>query len=154
MQPTTRPLPELMWSLGYGGLLPFLALSAALMYETSLPGLENVRLDWWLAAYAAIILSFLGAVHWGVTLGMLDKLEQRERTHLLLFSVVPGVLTWFALLLPIQGALFALAGLVTLVYVADTRLLFRLLPDDYRKMRRNLTIAVTCSLIASGIVAG
>ena len=85
---------------------------------------------------------------------MLDKLEQRERTHLLLFSVVPGVLAWFALLLPIQGALFALAGLVTLVYVADTRLLFRLLPDDYRKMRRNLTIAVTCSLIASGIVAG
>ena len=80
MQPTTRPLPELMWSLGYGGLLPFLALSAALMYETSLPGLENVRLDWWLAAYAAIILSFLGAVHWGVTLGMLDKLEQREST--------------------------------------------------------------------------
>ena len=95
MQPK-RALPKVMWWLGYGGLVPFFALAVALLLGSDLPLLENVRLDWWLAAYAAIILSFLGAVHWGVALGMQDTLNERELGQLLMFSVVPSVLAWFA----------------------------------------------------------
>ena len=150
MQPT-RPLPKLMWWLGYGGLVPFFGLAVALLLGTSVPLLENVRLDWWLAAYAAIILSFLGAVHWGVALGMQDKLTESELGKLLLFSVVPSVLAWFALLLPIKIALWVLAGLILLAYVVDSLLLFRKLAADYGKMRLHLTIIVVLLLVAAGV---
>ena len=146
-----RPLPRLMWWLGYGGLLPFAVLSVALLLGSSLPWLENVRLDWWLAAYAAIILSFLGAVHWGVALGMQDKLDEHDLGKLLLFSVVPSVLAWFSLLLPIKWALFLLAGLVVLAYIVDSLLLFKRLSADYGKMRLQLTVIVVLLLVAAGV---
>ncbi|WGZ92516.1 MAG: DUF3429 domain-containing protein [Candidatus Thiothrix putei] len=153
MQPK-RALPKVMWWLGYGGLLPFFALTVALLLGSDLPLLENVRLDWWLAAYAAIILSFLGAVHWGVALGMQDTLNERDLGKLLLFSVVPSVLAWFALLLPIQVALFVLAGLVVFAYVVDASLLFGKLASDYGKMRLHLTVIVTLLLAAAGVAVG
>ncbi|OQX06794.1 MAG: DUF3429 domain-containing protein [Thiothrix lacustris] len=150
MQPK-RALPKVMWWLGYGGLVPFFALTVALLLGFGLPLLDGVRLDWWLAAYAAIILSFLGAVHWGVALGMQETLEARELSKLLLFSVVPSVLAWFALLLPVQVALFALAGLVILSYVADALLLFGKLSSGYGKMRLHLTVVVALLLVAAGV---
>lgn len=153
MQPK-RALPKVMWWLGYGGLVPFFALAVALLLGSDLPLLENVRLDWWLAAYAAIILSFLGAVHWGVALGMQDTLNERELGQLLMFSVVPSVLAWFALLLPIQWALFVLAGLVVFAYVVDALLLFGKLASDYGKMRLHLTVIVTLLLAAAGVAVG
>ncbi len=153
MQPK-RALPKVMWWLGYGGLVPFFALTVALLLGSGLPLLENVRLDWWLAAYAAIILSFLGAVHWGVALGMQDTLNERELGQLLMFSVVPSVLAWFALLLPIQWALFVLAALVVFAYVVDARLLFGKLASDYGKMRLHLTVIVTLLLAAAGVAVG
>lgn len=153
MQPK-RALPNVMWWLGYGGLVPFFALTVALLLGSGLPLLNNVRLDWWLVAYAAIIVSFLGAVHWGVALGMQDTLNERELGQLLMFSVVPSVLAWFALLLPIQWALFVLAGLVVFAYVVDALLLFGKLASDYGKMRLHLTVIVTLLLAAAGVAVG
>ncbi|QQZ27566.1 DUF3429 domain-containing protein [Thiothrix subterranea] len=150
MQPK-RALPTVMWRLGYGGLVPFFALTVALLLGMDVPLLESVRLDWWLAAYAALILSFLGAVHWGVALGMQDTLNESELGKLLLFSVVPSVLAWFALLLPIQWALFVLAGLVVFAYVVDALLLFDKLSSSYGKMRLHLTVIVALLLVAAGV---
>lgn len=150
MQPK-RSLPQLMWWLGYGGLVPFFVLTVAILLSADVPLLENARLDWWLAAYAAIILSFLGAVHWGVALGMQDTLTESELGKLLLFSVVPSVLAWFALLLPIKIALWVLASLIVLAYLVDSRLLFNKLAADYGKMRLHLTIIVALLLVAAGV---
>lgn len=150
MQPN-RSLPTVMWWLGYGGLVPFFGLTVALLLGASVPLLENARVDWWLAAYAAIILSFLGAVHWGVALGMQDRLTESELSKLLLFSVVPSVLAWFALLLPIKIALWAMAGLIVVTYVVDAALLFRQLSADYGKMRLHLTVIVALLLVAAGV---
>ena len=150
MQPK-RALPTVMWWLGYGGLVPFFALTVALLLGMDVPLLESVRLDWWLAAYAAIILSFLGAVHWGVALGLQDTVDERELGKLLLFSVVPSVLSWFALLLPIQLTLFVLAVLVVFAYIVDTVLLFKYLSADYGKMRLNLTVIVALLLVVAGV---
>ncbi|UOG90663.1 MAG: DUF3429 domain-containing protein [Candidatus Thiothrix sulfatifontis] len=150
MQPK-RALPRVMWWLGYGGLLPFFALTVALLLGVNVPLLESVRLDWWLAAYAGLILSFLGAVHWGVALGMQDTLNESELGQLLLFSVVPSVLAWLALLLPIQWALFVLAALIAFSYVVDALLLFEKLSSSYGKMRLHLTVIVVLLLVAAGV---
>lgn len=65
-----KALPRVAWWLGYGGLLPFLALTVLLLLgEGWLPaGMMHSHLAFGLAAYAAVIASFLGAVHWGVVL--------------------------------------------------------------------------------------
>lgn len=148
-----RVLPKIIWWLGYGGLLPFFILTGALLLGASLPFLENARLGWWLAAYAATVLTFIGAMHWIVALGMQNSLNERELAELLLFSVVPTMVAWFALLLPINITLFVLAGLIIVAYVADSVLLFRKLEPGYQKMRLHLSVIVTLLLLLAGTVA-
>lgn len=87
-----KTLPTVAWVLGYGGLIPFFVLAVlVLLGNEFLPqqGITTSQLALWLAAYAAVILSFLGAVHWGVVLGMLDKLNPDETNSLLIYSVTP-----------------------------------------------------------------
>ena len=48
--------------LGYGGLLPFLFLAGAVVLGIRLPLAPAPSL---LVGYGAIILSFIGALHWG-----------------------------------------------------------------------------------------
>lgn len=146
-----KPLPQVMYWLGYGGLIPFFILTVALLLDISLPLPEAFRLDWWLAAYAAIVLTFIGAIHWGVALGMQDNLADAELGKLLLFSVIPSVVAWFSLLLPINIALLVLGVLTILAYVADSILLFDKLTSSYQKMRLHLTVIVTLLLFAAGV---
>lgn len=150
-QQPVRQLPKIMWWLGYGGLIPFFVLTVALLMGISPPLLEDGRLGWWLAAYAAVVLSFIGAVHWGVALGMQDRLEESELGKLLLFSVVPTLVAWFSLLLPTYLTLFVLAALVVFAYFADSVLLFRKLAPGYGKMRLHLTVIVSLLLVAAGV---
>ncbi|MFC7474774.1 DUF3429 domain-containing protein [Dankookia sp. GCM10030260] len=60
-----QPLPRPTLWLGLAGLLPF--LGTALLAWTAPPDWRGVALHA-LAAYGAVILSFLGAVHWGLAL--------------------------------------------------------------------------------------
>ena len=53
----------LIQTLGYGGLIPFVGL-AALLWLVDRPLQPWVGAG--LAAYAALIVSFLGGVHWGI----------------------------------------------------------------------------------------
>ncbi len=146
-----KPLPRLAWLLGYGGLLPFFILTVAVLLGTSLPLLGNARLDWWLVAYAAIILSFLGAVQWGVVLGLQDWLDEREIGRMLTYSVVPALLAWFTLLLPVNVALLAMGVLIVLAYIMDTLWLFGRLKSEYAKLRLHLTIVSALLLFAAGV---
>lgn len=146
-----KQLPKIMWWLGYGGLIPFFVLTVALLLGKPLLFLDQARLGWWLAAYAAVVLSFIGAVHWGVALGMQDRLQESELGKLLLFSVVPTVVAWFALLLPTNITLLVLAVLIVMAYFADSVLLFRKLAAGYGRMRLHLTVIVTLLLFAAGV---
>lgn len=146
-----KPLPRLAWLLGYGGLLPFFILTIAVLLGASLPLLGNARLDWWLVAYAAIILSFLGAVHWGVVIGLQDWLNERETRRMLLYSVVPALLAWFTLLLPVNIALLIMGVLIVGAYIIDALWLFDRLKSDYAKLRLHLTIVSALLLFAAGV---
>ena len=75
--------------LGYLGLIPFIFLSTALWvvqveyYAT----VENALLT-----YAAIILSFMGAIYWGVAINNSANPEKK----LLILGVIPALIAWFA----------------------------------------------------------
>ena len=148
-----KPLPLTAWILGFGGVIPFLALFLALLPGFS-PGFADSReITLWLLAYAAIILSFLGAIHWGVALARGDDTaNNRSANWSFLYGIMPALLAWFALLLPHNIALFLMAGLVMLAYGADAILLFKRLNSDYSILRLYLTAAVTLLLLASGFV--
>ena len=95
--------------LGHAGLLPFVA-SAALVWW--LPPEAAARVVAALLAYAALILSFLGGIHWGI--GFRDG-----GSWPFVWGVMPSLGAWPALLLPNRAGLVLLGVLLLLCYGVD-----------------------------------
>ena len=143
--PTALPT-SVAW-LGYGGLLPLVALAGIGWWTPDTPLWGTALL-----AYGAVILSFVGALHWGFAMA-LGELSDRERTHRFVWSVVPSLLAWPAVLLPMAGG----AALLIVGFAAhlaqDLRLASRAaLPAWYLPLRWRLTVTA-CVCLALGAVA-
>jgi len=152
--PTTRgePLPPAVAWLGYAGVLPFIGAALA-------PWVDPTHASLWeyaLLAYGAVIVSFVGALHWGVAMTAAragDGLDRRW-TALYAWSVVPSLLAWAALLthaVLARGTAWAVALLVLAFlahYVRDRRLAPVVkLPSWYLPLRLQLTtVACLCLL--------
>lgn len=133
------PLPGLAWLLGLGGLIPFagLGLGAAL-------GWAELRFP--LLAYGATILAFLGAVHWGLALQAVPDERPAERVRLVL-GVLPSLVAWVALLLPVGLGLAVLAGAILLTAAMETvAAQARLMPAGYLRLRWVLSIGAALCL--------
>ena len=141
-------LPRSAVWLGYGGLLPFLFLApASLLAGHHAPILSDA-----LFAYGAIILSFVGALHWGFAM-TLSGLSDRQRTASFVWSIIPALLAWPAILLspPLSGLLL-ISGFVA-HYWQDSRLDASVsLPAWYLPLRFRLTV-VACLCLAAGSFA-
>jgi hypothetical protein len=126
--------------LGYAGLIPFVAAAGGLLMGP--PALQALALRS-LLAYGAIILSFMGAVHWGLAMAS----TRDDAVTQLSLSVLPGLLGWVALLLPaVPACLLLLAGFTTL-YWFDLRAAPRgAVPDWYPALRLPLTTGVLLCL--------
>lgn len=140
----THP-PQLAWLLGLAGLIPF--ISGALgIWITPLgwrPFVLEALLD-----YAAVILAFMGAIHWGLAM----RAEQDDlRAQLQLgLSVIPPLVGWatisFGLPVALAIPLFVLAFVG--LYLADLRAVrLGLAPIWYRPLRKLLTLLVSLSLL-------
>lgn len=132
-------------ALGIGGLIPFYAL-ALLSW--------NDRLYAWaldsVTGYAAVILAFLGAVHWGRALADLD---QRNHIGTLLFGIMPAMIGWLAVMLPVEfGLPMLIAGLV-FVWGSEQMVFFEVLPIWYRHLRHLLTAAAVLALVIAWAAA-
>lgn len=129
------PLSALI--LGLAGVVPF-AVSALAM--TGFLGID-VSLAWRsLQAYAAVILSFLGAVHWGAAIGKIGDESTLARS--LGFSVLPCLAAWVILIAQLSPAVSLVALILAFVgqYLADRRAALQgLLPAWYRRLRQILT---------------
>jgi len=144
----TRPLPMFAILLGLGGLLPFAACGlGALSPDPALADRSLLAL----VAYGAVILAFLGGVHWGFALdgsGTPTVRVQRLRFGL---SVSPSLVGWAALLLaflglPLVALALLMAGVVatTLVEARATRQ--DLMPQSYMRLRWVLSAGVLVCL--------
>ena len=91
---TPGPLPPGLVALGYAGVLPFVACVLAVALLEGEGRAFAVRA---LVAYGAVILSFLGAVHWGL---LLRQPGAAARVRLAIGGVLPSLAGWVALLLP------------------------------------------------------
>lgn len=137
--------------LGALGLLPFIAGAAGVWLLDEPRHGAALSL---LSTYAAVILSFMGAIHWGLAMG--DPAQAAGRRMAL--SVVPALLAWFALSLPPGGTLVTLGIGYLGVYALDARAIaVGHAPPWYRRLRLPLTAGVLACLgaaIAALLVRG
>ena len=136
-------LPQLARLLGFAGLVPFIAFSTGTW--TTLPIMQNAHFV--LMTYAAVILSFMGAVHWGLAMSGSNTTAKVQ----LGASVLPALLGWVALLIPMLYGYILLAACFIVLLMADTIAGSKgLVPDWYLPMRFILTtVVVLCLLIAA-----
>lgn len=138
----SRIPPRLVALLGYGGLLPFLALAALAWLDPA----RQARWSGALLEYGAVILAFVGALHWALAM-QATTLAQARRAQAYAWSVVPALIAWGALqLAPGPAALLLVVGF-TLHLWADRTLAARMpLPAWYLPLRLRLT-AVACACL-------
>nr|WP_315429326.1 DUF3429 domain-containing protein [uncultured Albidiferax sp.] len=141
-QPQSLP-PTVAW-LGYGGLLPFIALALAAVLDSA----PHYAWGAALRTYGAVILAFVGALHWGFAMA-LAGLDARQRQRRFVWSVVPSLLAWPALLVPPWLALGLLVVGFLAHYAQDLRLArMASLPTWYLPLRLRLTtVACVCLLL-------
>jgi len=133
-------------TLGYAGLIPFLIFSIGSW--TTLPYIADSTQI--LISYAAIILSFMGAIHWGATISN----AARQHSKNLVVSVMPAIAAWLALLSPeIFALIILLVGFILLICYDLAVAKSQALPNWYISMRIRLTFIVTLCLAGAFIAA-
>ena len=101
-----KRLPILAVVLGLGGLLPFLGCTIGIIAfpgDVPVPNLVQAIID-----YGAVILSFLGAVHWGLALEPAPSVSAPGQAALdgrrLALGVLPALVGWSALLVTLVSS--------------------------------------------------
>ncbi len=138
------PIPNSVAWLGYGGLLPFLVLAPASLVDPHHAKLWSDALF----AYGAVILTFVGALHWGFAMTLRD-LSASRRTWCFVWSVVPALLAWSAFLFsPMLASILLVSGFLAHYWqdrflAADSHL-----PAWYLPLRFRLTTVACLCLTA------
>lgn len=107
-----------------------------------------------LIAYGAVILSFLGAVHWGFVLGGQVAAAPETGRRILGLGVLPALIGWLALLILLRlhapaFALFILLAGFFLTVVTETVGRGRgLVAADYLILRWSISVVVLLILLA------
>ena len=142
--------PAAFW-LGWSGVLPFAALSAALFV---LDGTNAALASKALVIYGVVILSFMGGAQWGIAISKLDSESGLHLWSVLGISVIPALAGWVAALLPLEPSLMVLAvAFLALLGFDLWTVKTRLAPRWYSNLRKQLTAAVIICLGAGAIAA-
>lgn len=138
-----KQMPLAVALMGYGGLIPFIGLALLSNAEP----LHGVMYRGALLLYGAVILSFVGAVHWGVAL-VDPQLNGRDRSALYIWSVIPALIGWCSYIFaPIAAALMLILGFV-FQYWRDLRWARMVSwPGWYLALRLRLTIVASVFLL-------
>ncbi|RPB03920.1 hypothetical protein L873DRAFT_1667945 [Choiromyces venosus 120613-1] len=164
-----KEVPKEVYYIGLGGVFPYAGISAATLYlawdinyahhngigylvsmetaEHILHFSEPVQVG-----LGAVILSFLGAVHWGLEMAEYGGKHGYRRYAL---SVLAPVLAWPTILLPFHYALITQFLGFTGMYFADSTVTgWGWAPPWYMTYRFILTLVVGASIVATLIGRG
>ena len=144
MDTDNKAPPSAAW-LGALGALPFIGLAGAAPFLESAPRIFVVHA---LAAYGAVILSFLGGVHWGLAIGSQSHADHQALRTRLSVSVIPSLAAWVALLFTEKTGLLILAAAIAVMLWVDIRATRDgNAPRWYPKLRIPLTAVVVAALL-------
>ncbi len=127
-------------AMGYAGLIPFVGLATVIPF---LPPAYRPLAWGALLGYAAVITSFLGAIHWG--LEMRDAHSKRAAPYV--WGVVPSLVAWLALLLGPALGLWVLAVLLWACYAVDRSVYDEHQLQGWLSMRLRLTLVASASCV-------
>ena len=124
--------------LGFAGLIPFISIPILVII-----GLLDAYIGYLhFVQYSAIILSFLGGVHW------LDALQNRRNNHQLFASMLPSIIAWLSLVF-LDGStllsMLSVAHIGVLIYDKYVLALEKDILIDYTQLRVVLTTVVVIS---------
>jgi hypothetical protein len=137
MRATPQATPLMAKVLGYAGLIPFVGLTALLQIVDVV---HQPSVVFTLQAYSATILSFLGAIHWGLIMR-----DDQPSQGMLIWGVAPSLLAWASLLVPPQLGLWSMAAALWACYAVDFKTYVRLGLTHWLPMRLILTsVASMC----------
>ena len=143
--PETTAQPPL-WALrlGYAGLLPFV-LGALLIWLVWPEAHPYVTLG--LSAYAALIVSFLGGIHWGLAMR-----QTNPPPSLLTWGVLPSFPAWVAVMMPPSAGLVIHGSMLIVCYAVDRRVYPAQGAAHWLTLRFRLSgvAALSCFLGAAG----
>lgn len=111
--PFSPPLSDTARRLGHLGLLPFV-LGALLVWVVNDEARPHAAQA--LAAYAAVIVSFLGGIHWGLGFRL-----SAPPASLFLWGVVPSLVAWLAVLMPASAGLVVHGVMLLVCYGVDRK---------------------------------
>lgn len=145
--PPAGPAPTLV--LGIGGLAPFVGLA---LLAVLVPTWYAIWLDA-LAKYGAVILAFIGAVHWGHA--MRSDAQGRAAWLRYGWSVLPALVGWLSLQLPVWSSLRLQAAMLVTCLAVD-RAMQRVDPRHpfpvwYLRLRLALTLVAAGALLAASV---
>lgn len=142
--PTAHSPSTLAKWLGYAGLIPFVGLSLCVWWFDSAVREQYLHV---LLTYAASILSFLGAIHWGLAMR-----DQSPPNTLLAWGVMPSLIAWVALLLQVSAGLWLVVLGLCLCLAVDQRIYPRYGLRGWLRMRLLLTVVASVSCAAAALV--
>ena len=130
------------WILGYSGAVPFVFLG---LVSWLAKGALKTNVLFALLAYGATILSFLGAIHWGLAL----RDAEAPPASLLAWGVIPSLLAWVALMVgSITGLWLIVIGL-WICFAVDLRVYPRFGLRQWLGMRLALTAVASLACMAA-----
>jgi len=140
-------MPIVAVVLGIAGLVPVIVCGLGAIGAGT--GANNMLAA--LVGYAAVVLSFLGGLHWGLALH--PATDSRARTWRLGLAVVPALVGWAALLVSLALwdwlalALLAAGFIGTMVVEQQAIQRGLAVPAGYLWLRWGLTVVVVAMLI-------
>lgn len=139
-------IPEAAAVLGAVGILPLLAGTFITVLAPSALGLPVRQFT---LVYAAIIVSFLGGIHWGfASAAMMHQVRDKRARTLMRWSVLPTLASWLSVLLSGAASPLLLAASFILALFLDRTALRRgFAPLWWLRMRIRLTVAVVPLLL-------
>ncbi len=99
--------------LGHLGLLPFV-LGALLVWVVNDEAHPYATLA--LSAYAGVIVSFLGGIHWGLAFRL-----SAPPAILFVWGVVPSLVAWVGVMMPASAGLVLHGAMLVACYAVDRR---------------------------------
>ena len=138
----TPPLTDTARRLGHLGLLPFV-VGALLVWVVNAEAHPYATLA--LAAYAAVIVSFLGGIYWGLAFRL-----SAPPASLFIWGVVPSLVAWLAVMMPASAGLVVQGVMLVVCYLVDRRVYPQQGLAHWLTLRFRLsTIAALCCFLGA-----
>ena len=145
-EPHSSAPPAWVNALGYAGLIPFVALSAAFFWPNYV---SHAFISYALSSYAVAIISFLGAIHWG--LEMRESPTATTNPAPWIWGITPSLLAWVVTLLTPPFNLLFMAVLLWLCYRVDQKRYPNYKLESWLPMRFRLTLVASISCLVSSV---